>query len=575
MKNIKIEKQKWGPFLRLYKKVRIPWLLYIGAYLMQFIITTVNLQLPKLTGDIMAGKIFSKTIVWEFVGLTLLAALVQCIQRVINVFADNKLDLRTKNLIWSKIIRLPLTYYNREKPSGLISRVSSDATAMNAPINSISSLIDGVYGIAGSFVIMYGMNKRLTLYLIMIMPWAAFVTWIVSRLQFKVNKRLQMAYSSMTGFINERLGSIKLIKSSTAEDKEIEGGFKAVKNYYNAGIFSAAIISTQVLIGYTITIMIILVVIVLGAKLTYSGHLSVSDLISFYMYTQGMILPEIFAIVGFISVLKGTQGTAAKISEIFVTDTEKMKREKSFNIPDDDIEFKNVSFSYGEKEILSKLNFTIPKGKVTAIVGQNGAGKTTIFNLIERFYTPESGEVLFGDIPVEKINLDEWRKAFGYVSQNSPLLSGTIRENITYGVNHDISEEEIIKAAKLANAYDFIEEFPEKFDTEVGEIGGKLSGGQRQRIAIARAIIKNPDYLLLDEATCNLDAYSDKLVEEALHNLMKGRTTLVIAHNMRTIEDSDQIIVIDNGKVKGSGKHKELYENNEIYHKFVDLQKVC
>lgn len=575
MKNVKIEKQKWGPFLNLYRKVRIPWLLYIAAYLMQFLITTVNLQLPKLTGDIMAGKIFNKTIVWKFVGLTLLAALIQCIQRVINVFGDSKLNRNTQNLIWSKIIRLPLSYYNKEKPSGLISRVSNDTSSLSLPLNSATSLIDGVYGIAGSFIIMYGMNRTLTLYVMLVLPWVLFVTWIISRLEFKFNKKLQMSYSSMTGFINERLGNIKLIKFFGSENKETEEGFKVIKKYYNAGIFKSAIIGSQVLIGSTISIAITLITIVLGASLTYNGKLDISDLISFYMYVNNMILPSIFAIIGFVSVLKGAQGTSEKISEIFVTDTEKMIREKSFNIPDADITFKNVSFSYSNKEILSDLSFTIPKGKVTAIVGQNGAGKTTIFNLIERFYVPNSGEILFGNMPVEKIHLDEWRKAFGYVSQNSPLLSGSIRDNITYGVSRDISEEEIIKAAKLANAYEFIEKFPEKFDTEVGEIGGKLSGGQRQRIAIARAIIKNPDYLLLDEATCNLDAYCDKLVEEALHHLMEGRTTIVIAHNMHTIEDADNIIVIDNGKVQGSGRHKELYESSEIYHKFVDLQSVC
>lgn len=575
MKNIKIEKQKWGPFLKLYRKVRIPWLLYIGGYLMQFVITTVNLQLPKLTGDIMSGKIFNKAMIWKFVGLTLLAALIQCIQRVIYVFSDNKLIKNAQNLIWSKIIRLPLTYYNKEKPSGLISRVSSDTSALSTPLNSISSLIDGVYGIAGSFIIMYGMNKTLTLYVILVLPWVIFVTWIISRLAFKASKKLQMNYSSMTGFINERLGSIKLIKFFGSENKETEEGFKVIKKYYNAGIFNSFIISSTVLIGSTINIAITLITIVLGARLTYTGKLDISDLISFYMYVNNMVLPAIFAIVGFVEGLKGAQGTAEKISNIFVADTEEMTREKSFNIPDADITFKNVSFSYSNKEILSDLSFTIPKGKVTAIVGQNGAGKTTIFNLIERFYTPKSGEILFGNIPVEKIHLDEWRKAFGYVSQNSPLLSGSIRDNITYGVSRDISEEEIIKAAKLANAYEFIEKFPEKFDTEVGEIGGKLSGGQRQRIAIARAIIKNPDYLLLDEATCNLDAYCDKLVEEALHYLMEGRTTIVIAHNMHTIEDADNIIVIDNGKVQGSGKHKELYESSEIYHKFVNLQNVC
>lgn len=575
MKKVKIEKQKWGPFLKLYTKVKIPWIFYISAIAIQFIMTSVNLTLPALTGDIMAGKIFDRKIVIEFVGLTLFVAVVQQLQRLLNIFGDNKTQRNARSMMWSKIIRLPLTYYNKEKPSGLISRITTDSAALNGPLDGLSDVINGVYGIGGSVVIMYGMNRKLTLYTIAVLPFILLITWIVSRMQYGMNKRVQMANSSMTGFINERLGSVKLIKSFASEDKEINGGYKTVKNYYHVGVFNAFVGGVQTVLGGLINLALCLIVILIGAKMTYSHGISLSNLVSFYMYVNNMILPSAFALIQYVVALKGTQGTAAKISEIFSKDDEQMKREVSFNIPDDDIVFKNVSFSYGNKKILSDLNFTIPKGKTTAIVGPNGAGKTTIFNLIERFYKPQQGEILFGNVPVEKIHLDEWRRAFGYVSQNSPLLSGTIRENITYGVDHNISDEEIVKAAKLANAYDFIEKFPEKFDAEVGEIGGKLSGGQRQRIAIARAIIKNPDYLLLDEATCSLDAYSDKLVEDALQNLMKGRTTIVIAHNMRTVKDSDQIIVIDNGEVKGAGQHKDLYESNEIYHKFVELQNVC
>ncbi len=241
-------------------------------------------------------------------------------------------------------------------------------------------------------------------------------------------------------------------------------------------------------------------------------------------------------------------------------------------MPHEDIKFHEVSFRYKQKNIFTNLNFTIPKLKVTAIVGPSGSGKTTILNMLERFYIPETGLVKYGDIPMEDINLDEWRNVIGYVPQNSPLLSGTIWDNIVYGVNHNVEEEEVIHAAKLANAYDFIQALPKGFHTDIGEHGSKLSGGERQRIAIARTVLKNPDYLLLDEATCSLDAKNEQEVQIALNCLMKGRTTIIVAHNLKTVVNADNIIVLDQGEIKAIGQHDMLYKECKLYRRYFDLQ---
>jgi ATP-binding cassette subfamily B protein AbcA/BmrA len=237
-----------------------------------------------------------------------------------------------------------------------------------------------------------------------------------------------------------------------------------------------------------------------------------------------------------------------------------------------DIKLENVSFKYNTQDVLSNVDMVIPKGKVTAIVGPSGSGKTTILSLLERLYVPQGGKIKFGDTEVESINLDEWRNATGYIQQNSPLLSGTIRDNITYGMNRDVKDEEVFRAAKLANAYDFIMKLPEGFDTNIGQLGGKLSGGERQRIALTRMIIKDPDYLLLDEATSSLDAENESQVQAALDNIMKGKTAVVVAHNMKTVVNADNIIVLDGGKVQASGKHDELYKKNNLYKQYFDLQ---
>ena len=220
------------------------------------------------------------------------------------------------------------------------------------------------------------------------------------------------------------------------------------------------------------------------------------------------------------------------------------------------------------------LNFEIPKGKVTAFVGPSGSGKSTIFNLIERMYDVTRGDILYAGVSIYQLPLSDWRNKIGYVMQSNAMMSGTIRDNILYGINREVTDAELEKYTKLANCHDFIMEFDEGYDTLVGERGLKLSGGQRQRIDIARSFVKNPDILLLDEATANLDSESEKKIQESLETLMEERTTVVIAHRLSTIMKADQIIFLDGGYVTGTGKHKELMETHKKYKDFVMTQKL-
>jgi len=237
------------------------------------------------------------------------------------------------------------------------------------------------------------------------------------------------------------------------------------------------------------------------------------------------------------------------------------------------IHFQDVSFGYGqEDEVLRSLNFTIEPGQTVAFVGPSGAGKTTIFSLLERFYETSAGSIMLGEQNIEQIPLHAWREGIGYVLQESPLMSGSIKSNITYGLTRPVTDDEVREAARLANAAAFIEQLPSGYDTEVGERGIKLSGGQRQRIAIARALMRDPKLLLLDEATSNLDSESEALVQEALQNLMHGRTTLIIAHRLSTVVDADQIIFLENGILTGQGTHDQLMDGHALYRKFVHQQ---
>ena len=260
-------------------------------------------------------------------------------------------------------------------------------------------------------------------------------------------------------------------------------------------------------------------------------------------------------------------GSIEKISNVFAAEEEE-KSGISIDEEDKDIVFENVSFSYGDTPVLNHLSFTVPKGKTTALIGVNGAGKSTVIKLLERMYNPSEGTVRFGNTDIKEISLSDWRNAVGWVAQGSPLLSGTVRENILYGVEREVSEDEIISAAKMANAYDFIMETPGGFEAEVGPDGSNFSGGQRQCIAITRALMRNPRYLLLDEATSNLDVNSENCVTCAFARLMQNRTTLMIAHNYAATKMADYVIVMNNGAVEAEGTPEELLKTNEYYRTF-------
>jgi ATP-binding cassette subfamily B protein AbcA/BmrA len=278
-------------------------------------------------------------------------------------------------------------------------------------------------------------------------------------------------------------------------------------------------------------------------------------------------------ITAFFTQLQKAIGATERMIDILGQEEEVHHQGSQVPAADSAIELNDLTFYYDQGDpILKHVSFSVPAGQVTALVGPSGSGKTTLFSLIERYYEQRSGSIVYGRHEISDFSLESWRSQIGYVSQESPLMSGTVRENITYGLDREVSENELLEVVKMAYADGFINELPDRFDTEVGERGMKLSGGQRQRIAIARALLRNPRILMLDEATSALDSTSERVVQEALNNLMKGRTTLVIAHRLSTVIDADQIIFLDKGSITGMGTHEQLVESHALYREFAEQQ---
>lgn len=569
------DKHTWKDFFSLLKKAKLPWGLYILTFIAMLLTTFVSLGSPLVVREIMNGNIFDKKIVMLFIGLSIATAIFVSISGFIRVFANSRTNRNIQDTIWSKFIRVPIPFFNKESSLLLISRLTHDPKHVGGAINSFLAMIASTVALVGSIAIMWNDNTKLTLALLPIIPYILIVSFIVGYFTQRAQQKVQREYSGMTAFFAERLPKIRLIKSFSKEKREEDHGEEVIESQYKADFGRAYVDLYAEPLLQSVQALITGLILIYGGYLIAQGELGVGSLVAFYLYGNG-IQNHVLSYGSFWQALKSAKGAAHKISDIVDSDSEVKTREYSIaeveNRSSGDIKFENLSFRYENRDVLTNLNFTIPRGKVTGLVGPSGGGKTTILSLIERFYDPNVGQIIFGDTPADKIHLDDWRNAFSYVSQGSPLLSGSIRDNIIYGSDPTISDVDVMIAAKKANAADFIDEFPDGLDTEVGEMGAKLSGGQRQRVAIARAIIKNPEYLLLDEATSSLDAETSHNVQKGLDVLMQGRTTIVVAHNLSTIRNADQIIVLDHGKVSGIGTHNELVQESKLYSDLVDIQ---
>ena len=566
------KKQDLRAYLRFLKNAKLPWLGYFIKLGIGIATSTITIRLYALTGDIMNGDLSSgalgKYIVGEGASLIL-----TIIGLVLAILIGSMVDRRLQKFIWKKFIRMPLEKLDETDPATLPGRLTSDIKMVGNSIDYFFTIIELTYSVVLVMMTVWQIDHRLTLTLFSVIPVTIFVALVTGRLQYKINDRTQTAYAGFMGYVTQGLNNMALIKAFSAEEKESARGSRSARGLYKANMYGAEmqlVISPLTQLTGCIAKVIVLVY---GVWLIAKGYILVGSLVELFLYLDEIEIDALQYVYCW-SYLKQAQGGTATVAALTGMPNEQTKREASFSVPDADIRFSDVTFRYAENEILHGASFTIPKGKITAIIGPSGAGKTTILSLLERFYQPASGRILFGNTPAEHYHLDEWRKSFAYVPQSSPLFSGTIRENICYGIDGDVREEELIRAARIANIYDFIQAQPQCFDTPIGQSGCHLSGGERQRIAIARAAILNPDFLLLDEATCNLDATSSADVQKALRNLMEGRTCVIVTHDMRAVKKADHIVVINNGTVEMEGTHEQLLANSDFYRSCCELQAV-
>ncbi|MBP6425482.1 MAG: ATP-binding cassette domain-containing protein [Flavobacterium sp.] len=558
------------------------WKFYVGLF---FLLLTggTALAFPKLMGLLVDCVNNKDTTQANFIALSLLGILFM--QSIFSFFRLSLFVNFTENTLanlrlalYSNLVKLPMSFFSQKRVGELNSRISSDITQIQDTLTStIAEFLRQFILIIGGIALLATESFKLTLLMLSVVPLVAVAAVIFGRFIRSYSKKVQDKVAESQVIVEETMQGISIVKAFANEWYEI-ARYKtqikeviqiAIKGGKYRGYFASFIIFC--LFGA------IVAVVWYGVQLSIAGEMSVGQLISFVLYST-FVGASFGGIAELYAQIQKAIGATERVFELLDETPEKIQgttAHQSIEKIKGNVDFKNVAFKYPsrkEMEVLKDVSFTAQFGQKIAIVGPSGAGKSTIASLLLRFYSIAEGSIEIDNKNIYDYDLEQLRGNMSIVPQDVILFGGTIRENIAYG-KPNATEEEILAAAQQANAYNFIESFPEKLDTIVGERGVKLSGGQRQRIAIARALLKNPSILILDEATSSLDSESEKLVQEALEILMEGRTSIIIAHRLSTIRSADQILVLDQGVIAEQGTHQELITlENGIYKNLSNLQ---
>lgn len=536
---------------------------WLSKYLVDDVLISKNGKMMVVVG----GGIFLTTMI---------KALSAYYAETTSVYLSEKIRREVKIDIFKHLEHLPMSFFTQNKLGDIMARLSGDSSSLGRIGFLLFDMVREIIAVSAFLIRMFQLDIMLSFIALIVAPAIFAMVKKYTRKMKRSGKERQDTIGEATAFMQESLAGIQVIKGFNKIDKIIEN-YEDVTETEMQKIYRAAKIKAKISpINEILTaLMLVMIAAYGGYAIIYLKDFTPGDLISF-LTAAGLMQQPLKRFIRRNSELYEIIPSGDRVMEIFKIKPEVdcfIEEPKKFSGEVDSIEFKNVGFTYpnSETKVLKDVSFSVKKGEVVAFVGSSGSGKTTIVNLLPRFYDIEEGNIEINGIDVREYSLKQYRQYIGMVPQDTFLFSGTIADNIGFG-KEGVSFEEIVEASKMANAYNFIKDLEKGFDTEVGERGVLLSGGQKQRIAIARALIQNPAIMILDEATSALDTESEKLVQEALDKLMVGRTTFVIAHRLSTIISADKIVVMEKGEVKEIGKHEELLAKNGLYAKLYNIQ---
>ncbi|AGE62337.1 multidrug resistance ABC transporter ATP-binding and permease protein [Bacillus subtilis XF-1] len=572
-----------NPLFFLLCKIKLPLLLILFAISISSIGSISGLFIPLFTGKVV-DKFSENTFDWRFIVIFLCMFLINAILSGIGLYflskIGEKMIMAIRFMLWEHIIKLKTSFFDNNESGSIMSRITDDTNVINAFVSQkLPNIIPAIITILGSVIILLRMDWQMTLITLIIVPIFLAIIIPLGGMVRKISKKAQSEVASFSGLLGRVLTEIRLVKISNTENQELKNAYNNLFEIYKLGLKESKIISIIQPLTSLILLLTIGIILGFGGIRVSTGVISAGTLVAMIFYVIQLSGP----LTNFSTLLTDYQraiGASQRLSEILLEHKEELESNKNaldIDFSNQNLKFSEVSFKYDDKPILNEITFDIPSRKVTAFVGPSGSGKRTIFNLIARLYElpPSNGSISLEGIPINEFNLSDWRNKIGYVMQTNAMINGTVKDNITYGIKREISEDEIIKYSKLSNCHEFVMLLDKGYSTIIGEKGVKLSGGQRQRIDIARNFIKDPDILLLDEATASLDSESERKIQNSLEELMKNRTTVIIAHRLATIKKADQIIFLDQGVITGKGTHDQLMLTHEKYRRFVSAQKLA
>ena len=489
-------------------------------------------------------------------------------------FLRNGVLRDVRDAMYKKIVELPISYYSEKRKGDTISRITADVNEVqNSFLSILELIVREPLTIIFTIIAMLIMSAKLTIFVFIFLPVSGFIISLIGKKLKQQSNLAQEENGKFLSIVEETISSLKIIKGFNAETK-FQAKFQESTNKLNQILNQ--LINRQNMASPTSEFLGIFVIVIIlwfgGNMVLIEGTLDAATFIAFLGLAYNILTPAKQISKASYSVKKGN-AAAERILQVLETPSNLTNAPDAVNKKDfeKDIDIVNIQFGYDKEKVLKNFSVKVPKGQTVALVGQSGSGKSTIANLITRFYDVDSGSILIDGIDIRKIKKADLRNLMGLVTQDSILFNDSIRNNVGLGKDN-ASDEEIIEALKIANAWEFVKNFPLGLDTNIGDSGNKLSGGQKQRLSIARAVLKNPPIMILDEATSALDTESEKLVQKALENMMKNRTSVVIAHRLSTIQNADKIVVMHRGEIVEQGRHQELMEKDGTYKKLVEMQ---
>lgn len=563
----------WKEFFKLVKKIRIPWIL-IGI---GFVISILNSRLAIVFPDYQRKYFERGNISTDIIVIGVLILIGSGILKIIKVSLEalitTEISKRFRNRFLEKVFRLSFQNFEDMNNRELISRVTNDTSMIGEFFTTISvSLFSIMFSLYLGLKLIYEYNYGLFVFQIIFIPFMILAKVFEGKLVAIFQYRIQSKLSILTEYLAEMLVNIPLIKIFSTENKESNRGEDTIDEY-NKVMVKSSFVSSVFLMGSSfLSTANKVFAIVYGGYLVSSGDLDIGTWIAYFIMV-GRVDMDLQVIINQWVGLKSVQGAVSRVAHIMEMDEENYNGIE-FKDNGSNLKFNEVGLNFNNKEILKNINFEINRGNIIAIVGSSGSGKSTLLNLIERFYIPNKGSIELGDNDISDLGLHPYRDMFSYVCQDITLFNDTLRNNICYGTKRDVTDEEIFEACKIAHLEKFVDSQINGLDSIIYENGTNLSGGERQRIGIARAVLRDSKIILLDEATANLDAESEKEVLQEIKELSLGRTLIMVVHRMGLIKDADKIIVLDKGMIVGEGTHAQLLNNCDKYRKMVEAERV-